>query len=347
MIKPIIDDKTVDKIRSLINSADNIVVTCHMSPDGDAIGSTLALTHVLRRMGKNARAVTPDMVPRVLNFLPEMRHVTVLTQDEDAAREAIKEAKLVFCLDFNTLARIDRLGDMLSLSRAPRVLIDHHLDPDKDEFSVMVSVPEASSTCELVFRLLLQMGIVNMVDRRTAQCLYTGLMTDTGNFTYSCDNPEVFEIASLLARRRIDVPYLYRMAMNTFSADSIRLQGYALCEKMQLFTDQGAALLTLTLDELKRFNYHRGDTESLVNKPLAIPEVNWVVFLREDVDRIKVSCRSKGDFSVKELCEKYYGGGGHTNAAGADFRGTLDQAVAIFYDILSSPHPLLQEETER
>ena len=336
MIKPIIEEKTVERIRSLVNSAGVIAVTCHMAPDGDAIGSSMGLAHVLRRLGKDVRVVTPDMVPRTLQFLPRMRDVTVLTQDEAAAREAISRAQLVFCLDYNRMARIDRLAEPVELSRAPRVLIDHHLEPDEKAFDVMVSMPEASSTCELVVRLLLQLGMMNLVDRQAAQCLYTGLMTDTGNFTYGCDNPEVFEVASLLVRRRIDVPYLYRMAMNTYSADSLRLQGYALSEKMQVFAEQGAALITLTQDELTRFNYHRGDTESLVNKPLAIPEVKWVMFLREDTDRVKVSCRSKGDFSVKELCSDNFGGGGHNNAAGADFMGTIDEAVAIFYDILSS-----------
>lgn len=335
MIRPIIEEKTVEKIRSLVNSASTVVITCHMSPDGDAIGSSLALAHVLRRLGKDVRVVTPDMVPRTLMFLPEMRDAVAFTMDEQRARSAISNAQLVFCLDYNRLARIDRLAEPLSLSRAPRILIDHHLEPDNDAFDVTVSFPEASSTCELVFRLLMQLNMLNLVDRRAAQCLYTGMMTDTGNFTYSCEDPDVFEIASVLVRRHIDVPYLYRMAMNTFSADSLRLQGYALSEKMQIFAEQGAALLTLSLDELKRFNYRRGDTETLVNKPLAVPEVTWCVFLREDDDRIKVSCRSKGDFSVKDLCCRHYGGGGHTNAAGADFMGTLDEAVGIFYDIIA------------
>ncbi len=334
MIQAIIPDPKIERLRALINGTNDIVITCHMSPDGDAMGSTLGLCHVLQRLAKNVRVVVPDMIPKSLFFLPGMRDVYIYTKHEARAREAIAGAKLIFCLDFNTLARIDRLAEPIRLSRAKRVLIDHHLDPD-DDFDLAISMPEASSTCELVFRMLMQMHMLNMVDRRAATCLYTGLMTDTGNFTYSTENPEVFEIAAALARRHIDTKAIYNMALNTFSADCLRLQGYAIAEKMQVFAEQHAALITLTQDELKRFNYHRGDTEGLVNKPLSIPGVNWVMFLREDAEYIKVSCRSVGDFAVSDICERYFNGGGHTNAAGGDFRGTMDEAVGIFYSIIA------------
>ena len=166
-----------------------------------------------------------------------------------------------------------------------------------------------------------------------------GLLTDTGGFAYSCDNPEFYEILASVLRRRIDRIGLYNKAMNTFSADSLRLQGYAISEKMQLFPEQGAALITLSKEDLERFNYNRGDTETLVNKPLAVPEIYWSVFLREDADKIKVSCRSQGDFSVSDICAKYFNGGGHFNAAGGDFVGTLDEAVAAFHQVLADLFP--------
>ncbi len=337
MIQPIIDDNTIERLRTAINAVTTMVITCHMAPDGDAIGASLGLAHVLQRLGKDVRVVVPDMVPRTLWFLPGMRDVLVYTKHEARAREVINAAKIIFCLDYNTFARIDRLADPLLVSRATRVLIDHHLDPS-DEFDITVSVPEASSTCELIFRVLLQMRLLNLIDRRAATCIYTGLMTDTGNFTYSTENPEVFEVAAALARRHIDTKAIYNMAMNTFSADCLRLQGYAIAEKMQVFADKHAALITLTREELLRYNYHRGDTEGLVNKPLSIPGITWVMFLREDPEFIKVSCRSSGDFSVSDICEKYFNGGGHTNAAGGDFRGTMDEAIGIFYSILSGEY---------
>ena len=338
MISNIIDDTLIIRLRALINSVQRIAITCHKSPDGDALGSTLALCHVLRRLGKEAVVVTPDMAPKALEFVPGVRDLIVFTKQELRARHALTEAQLIFCLDFNSLHRIDRLGEIIEPLKTKRVLIDHHLNPE-DIFDISISHPEVSSTCELVFRVIMQMGLLRMMDRQVASCLYVGLTTDTGGFAYSCDNPEFYEILASIMRRNIDRIGLYNKAMNTFSADSLRLQGYAISEKMQLFPEQGAALIVLDKQELERFNYNRGDTETLVNKPLAIPNIYWSVFLREDVDKIKVSCRSQGDFSVSDICTKYFNGGGHENAAGGDFYGTLDEAVAVFHQVIADLFP--------
>ena len=346
MISSIIDDRVIERLRALINGVQRIAITCHKSPDGDALGSTLALCHVLRRLGKDATVVTPDMAPKALEFIPGVRDLVVFTKHEVRARRILTEAQAIFCLDFNSLHRIDRLGEIIEPLSTTRVLIDHHLDPE-DAFDLSISFPEASSTCELVFRVLMQMGLLRMMDRQAASCLYVGLLTDTGGFAYSCDNPEFYEIISSILRRRIDRVNLYNKAMNTFSADSLRLQGFAISEKMQLFPDQGAALIVLDKSDLDRFNYNRGDTETLVNKPLAIPGIYWSVFLREDADRIKVSCRSQGDFSVSDICSRYFNGGGHENAAGGEFYGTIDEAVQAFRQVLADlfPDSLQQEQS--
>ena len=338
MISPIIDENTIERLRALINGVQRIVITCHKSPDGDALGSSLALCHVLRRLGKDAVVVTPDMAPKSLEFIPGVRDIVVFTKFEMRARRVLSDAQLIFCLDFNSMKRIDRLAEVVEPLNVRRVLIDHHLDPE-DAFDLSISFPEASSTCELVFRTLMQMGLLRFLDRHAASCLYVGLLTDTGGFAYSCDNPEFYEILASILRRRFDRITLYNKAMNTFSADSLRLQGYAISEKMQLYPQQGVALITLSKEELERFNYNRGDTETLVNKPLAIPDIYWSVFMREDADRIKVSCRSQGDFSVSDICARYFGGGGHENAAGGEFSGTLDEAVALFHQVLQDLFP--------
>lgn len=334
MIRPIIDSVTIEKLRNFINGAQNIMITCHLSPDGDAIGSSLALCRVLRRLGKNVSVVTPDMVPRSLLFLPEVRDVVVFTKSELRAREIVQHADIVFCLDFNTMHRIDKVGELVLQQDAARVLIDHHLNPS-DEFDLVVSFPEASSTCEILFRVFMQMRMLSFVDKMAAQCLLAGMMTDTGNFTYSCNDPELYEIQAVLMRRRVDRQWLYNVAMNTFSADSLRLQGYAISEKMRIYPEQGAALITLDAEELKRFNYRKGDTEGLVNKPLSIPEVYWSVFFRQEPEFVRVSARSQGDFSVNEICQRYFNGGGHANAAGGEFYGTMEQAVEVFEQILA------------
>ena len=346
MISPIIDEHSIERLRALINGAQRIAITCHRSPDGDALGSTLALCHVLRRLGKDTTVVTPDMAPKSLEFIPGVRELVVFTKHEARARRVLSEAQLLFCLDFNSMKRIDRLAELVEPLNVRRVLIDHHLEPD-DGFDLLISHPEASSTCELVFRVLMQMGLLRMMDRHAASCLYVGLLTDTGGFAYSCDNPEFYEILASVLRRRIDRIGLYNKALNTFSADSLRLQGYAINEKMQLFPEQGASLIVLSKEELERFNYSRGDTETLVNKPLAIPEIYWSVFLREDADKIKVSCRSQGDFSVSDICARYFNGGGHFNAAGGDFFGTLDEAVAVFHQVLADLFPQEDQSQEQ
>ena len=338
MISQIIDQNTIERLRALINQVNRIAITCHKSPDGDALGSSLALCHVLKRLGKDAVVVTPDMAPRALEFIPGVRDITVFTKHELRARHFLNEAQLIFCLDYNAMQRIDKLAEVVEPLKAPRVLIDHHLDPD-DIFDLAISFPDASSTCELIFRVFMQMGLLKFMDRTAASCLYVGLLTDTGGFAYSCDNPEFYEIVASIMRRRFDRIMLYNKAMNTFSADSLRLQGYAISHKMELFPEQGASLIVLDKDELERFNYNRGDTETLVNKPLAIPEIYWSVFMREDQDRIKVSCRSQGDFSVSDICSRYFNGGGHENAAGGDFFGTLDEAVSLFHQVLADLFP--------
>ena len=342
MIIPIIDENTIERLRAMINGVSRIAITCHKSPDGDALGSSLALCHVLRRLGKDAIVVTPDMAPKSLEFVPGVRELVVFTKHEARTRRVLNDAQLIFCLDYNSLKRIDRLAEVIEPLKTQRVLIDHHLDPD-DIFDLSISFPEVSSTCELVFRVLMQMGLLRYMDRQAASCLYVGLLTDTGGFAYSCDNPEFYEILAWVVRRRFDRIALYNKAMNTFSADSLRLQGYAISEKMQLFPEQGAALIVLDKDELERFHYNRGDTETLVNKPLAIPGIYWSVFMREDADRIKVSCRSQGDFSVSDICSRYFGGGGHQNAAGGEFSGTVDEAVALFHQVLADLFPHTSE----
>lgn len=322
----------------MINSVQRIVITCHKSPDGDALGSSLALCRVLERLGKQVQVVTPDMAPRSLMFIPGVRNLVVFTKHELRARRCLSDAQLIICLDYNSLRRVDRLGDVIAPLTTPRVLIDHHLEPD-GIFDVVISHPEASSTCELVFRVLMQLDLLRLIDRTVASCLYVGMLTDTGGFAYSCDAPDFYEILASLMRRNIDRRTLYDKAVNTFSEQALRLQGYALNEKMQLFPREGASLIVLSKEELERFNYHKGDTETLVNRPLSIPDVYWSVFMREDADKIKVSCRSLGDFSVSEICSRYFNGGGHENAAGGDFTGTLDEAVALFHQVRADLFP--------
>lgn len=335
MLRRIINDVQVRELRRMLNVAQNIVITCHVSPDGDAVGSSLCLLHLLHRMGKEAHVVTPDMIPSSLTFLPGLKDVVVFTRQELMAKHFMENADLIVCLDFNALYRVDRLSTLLKEAKAKKVLIDHHLDPE-DFADLTISYPKMSSTCELLFRLIYATGLIKFMSKWSATCLYTGMMTDTGNFTYNSNDPDLYLMIAELLRFGIDKDNIYNMAMNTFSVDRLRLMGYALSEKMELFPEVGGALIELTHEELVKFHYQRGDTESLVNRPLAIPGIYWSIFLRDDVEYIKVSARSTGDFAVNGYCEQYFSGGGHKNAAGGEFRGSMEDARSLVYDIVAN-----------
>lgn len=334
MIRRVIKDEQLNELKQLLTGAQNVVITCHVSPDGDAIGSTLGLMHTLRKWGKQAHVITPDMLPPSLLFLPGVKDIVVYTRQEAQAKQLVDEADLIVCLDFNSLYRIDRFAPVIGNAKAKKVLIDHHLDPD-DFADLVVSYPEMSSTCELLFHALWFMGMRRYMSRWAAMCIYTGMMTDTGNFTYNSNNPDIYRIIAELLKFGVDKDYIYNVAMNTYSADRLRLMGYALSEKMELMPEVGGALISLSHDELMKYNYQRGDTESLVNRPLTIPGICWSIFLRDDLEYIKVSARSTGDFAVNGYCEQYFSGGGHKNAAGGEFRGSMEEAKALVYKIVT------------
>ena len=334
MLEPLHNLTEIARLRELIDSAKEIVITCHVSPDGDAIGSSLAMQRVMSRLKKIAWVVTPDLAPRSLGFLPGVHDIIAASQKPARARELMARADLVVCLDFNAIMRVDKLGESLRKSPAPKVLIDHHLYPESFA-EVIISRPEASSTCYLLYNVLCALGMDSLIDREAAECIYTGMMTDTGGFTYNSNDPGLYLVIAALLERGFDKDRIYKLVFDTSSETRLRLCGYALYKKMMVFPEHKAALITLSCEELAEFNYCKGDTESLVNRPLAMPGVVWSVFLREDEHGfVKVSTRSKGHFPVNKVCERHFGGGGHENAAGGEFYGSLDEAVAVLLEAM-------------
>jgi phosphoesterase RecJ-like protein len=326
MIENIIDRATSDRLRSLINMAGRVVITCHISPDGDAMGSSLGLCKALRNAGKEVKVITPDTPPKYLMFLPGAENIVVFTRHELYAKNLLANADLIFCLDYNDSKRIDLVAPALLASRAQKVMIDHHLYPDTFP-DLVISHPEISSTSVLVYRVLSAIGLLRFVDIDVATALYTGMMTDTGNFSYNSNDPELYRVVARLLEKGIDKDGIYKRVYFTNSVNRLRLNGFALCENLVHYPDHRAALITLTRDELNRYHYQKGDTEDLVNRPLTCPDITYSVFLREETDYIKVSTRSKGNFPVNKLCQEYFNGGGHLNAAGGEFYGTLQEAV--------------------
>lgn len=333
MITKIIDLAKTHKLEALIGQATNIVIICHSAPDGDAIGSTVAMWHLLRTLGKDPMVVIPDMMPPALRNLPGAKEVIDATRYRDFATRLIDDASLIVCLDFNEPKRVGHLSDALIGSKAPKVLIDHHLHPG--EFAdVTISHPDQSSTCYLLYRVICALGLHGYIDQAVATCLLAGMMTDTGNFSYNCEDPEAYIVEADLIRCGANKGELYRTLFDTWSANRLRLNGYALSRRMEVFPDGHAALITLSRDELNRFHYSKGDTEGLVNRPLSIPGIEYSCFLREEDGYVKVSMRSVGDFAVDVLCRDYFGGGGHLNAAGGEFQGTLDEAADLFRSLV-------------
>ena len=336
----VIDPEAVEEVKKLVLVKRKVVITCHVSPDGDALGSSTALCGVLKSLGKDVKIVTADCAPKSLLFLPGVRDIVSHTREPERARKLIEECDLIFCLDFNDMKRVDRLGEFIEGSQAARVVIDHHLG-DALPCDVLISRPEVSSTSALLYIFLYQAGWASRLTRATAADLYTGMMTDTGNFSYNSNDPDLYVIIADLLRKGIDKDNLYKLVHNNASESALRLNGYAQYRANYLLGGR-LALITLSGQELKEFDYNKGDTEGLVNMPLTIPEVQWSIFMREDPGEVvKVSMRSKGDFTVNLVCQELLGGGGHINAAGGEFRGSLPQALDFILESVSRYEHLL------
>ena len=323
-----------DQLSSMIQKSNRVVVTCHMTPDGDALGSSLCLVHVLLSMGKFATVVVPDCPPQNLMFLPGSSHIVVASCRPERAESLLSDADLVVMLDFNDLKRIDRMAPMVEASKAKRVVIDHHLNPSI-KADVLISRPDVSSTCALLYQVLESVGLERRISREAAECCCTGMMTDTGNFSYNSNDPQLYRILERLVAKGVDKDAIYTRLFNTNTESRVRLMGYAQSSKMQILPEHQAAVIALSREELDEFGYKRGDTEALVNVPLSIPGITYSVFLREDeTGYVKVSMRSKGSFSVKEICEAHFGGGGHVNASGGEMRAPLDEVLQRVIDVL-------------
>ena len=325
----ILSPAELQKLRSLIVAADNIVVCCHVNPDGDAIGSSLAWAEVLRQYGKKPTIIIPDQHPDFLRWLPCTETIVRYDKRPDESDAIIADADLVFCLDFNELSRTDAMKHSLSATRAKKVLIDHHLNPTIDAV-LSISRPNLSSTSEMVFRLAWQLGLFERLDRKFAVPAYCGMMTDTGGFTFASNDPQIFFIICQLLTKGIDKDKIYRNVYNVFSENRLRLQGYVLYEKMKVVENCHAAYFTLTRADLQRFHYIKGDSEGLVNMPLQIKGMKLSISLREDTERdnyVLVSLRSVDDFPCNEMAAEFFNGGGHKNASGGKLLCSIDEAV--------------------
>ncbi len=321
---------TASGIFQAITNANSIVITAHRSPDGDSIGSSMALYHLLKKWQKNVTVVHPDPAPEFLHWVPNQEVIIDFENQAEKASELLLAADLIFCLDYNEPSRVGKdMQEVLVQSKAVKVMIDHHLHP-ADFCDFTLSETSACSTCELLFQWLKAIQKENEIDAVIGQCLYLGIMTDTGSFRFPSVSSGTHEIAAFLIEKGVKHFEIHEAVFDTNTIDRIRLKGYALSEKLVLIPGIPVAYVSLSEGELNRFNYQKGDTEGLVNQILGIQGIKMAVFFAEKDGKVKISFRSKGEYVVNQLANDHFEGGGHAYASGGISFVSLDETIAKF-----------------
>ena len=327
----ILTDNQLAQLSQLISDAQNIIITCHKSPDGDALGSSLGLAEYLRQLGKESTIIVPDQYPDFLSWMPNTEKIVRYDKHKERCDLLFRIADLVFCLDYNTPSRVDEMEQALLSTSGQRVLIDHHLDPDVPAI-LTISQPQASSTSELVFRIVWQLGGFEQASKHFAVPVYCGMMTDTGGFTFNSNSPDLFFIISQLLTKRIDKDRIYRNVYHNFSEDRLRLMGYVMLQKLVVDSERHASYYTLSRQDQRRFHFIKGDAEGLVNMPLQIKGHKLSISLREDTEKdnlVWVSLRSVDSFPCNQVADEFFNGGGHLNASGGRLFCSLAEAEKI------------------
>lgn len=321
------------ELKTYLQKIRNIVIVTHWSPDGDAMGSSLALYDFLIQLKHRVTVITPNDYPSFLFWLPGNKKVLVFNRQKELAKKSLQKADFIFCLDFNSLKRIDKLGDEVGKSEAKKMIVDHHLQPEGFADFLYHNV-KSSSTAQLVFELITELGFKNLINKNIATCLYTGIMTDTGSFRFPSTSATTHRIVADLIEAGAKGSDIYNNVNDDNTSDRVKLLGYCLNEKLKVFSEYRTAMITLSDEEHNRYNYQRGDTEGLINYGLSIRGIRFAVFFAERDGIIKLSFRSKGSFDVNTFARKHFEGGGHANAAGGISKLTLDQTIDKFINLL-------------
>lgn len=305
----------------------------HWSPDGDAIGSSLGLYNYLLKKDHHVTVITPNDYPSFLNWMKGEKKILDFQKKENAAKKLTAKADLIFCLDFNSLKRIDKLGAEVSASPAIKLIIDHHLQPE-DFADYMLHSVAACSTCELIYDFIRLMGDKKLIDKDIANCLYTGIMTDTGSFRFPSTTSRTHLILSDLIKAGAENAEIHNRIYDDNTESKLKLLGFCLNEKLRVLPEYKTAFFSLSAAELKKFNYKKGDTEGVVNYALSIAGIRFAAFFVERDGIIKTSFRSKGSFDVNKFSRAHFSGGGHANAAGGMSELSLDKTLSKFVSLL-------------
>lgn len=324
--------ENIAELAGLLSTPKDIVIVTHRNPDGDAIGASLALYHYLTGNGHAVKIIVPSEYPDFLDWMPGIEQVVVFDNDPEASKGIIEKAALFFCLDFNALDRIDKVGEIIQPLKNPFVLIDHHLYPEPFADFVL-SDPTASSTSELIYDFISMLGHKEEVNKTIGDCIFTGILTDTGSFKYST-SPKLFRTVAELLEIGVDDYLLQDLIFNSMSEKQLRLLGHCLYNRMDILPEFRTGIIFLTKEDYTKFDIQRGDTEGIVNYLLKLKNLRLAAFITEQPTIVKLSLRSKGDFDVQEIARKHFKGGGHKNAAGGASFLTLKATVRKFKELL-------------
>ncbi|MBL4593546.1 MAG: bifunctional oligoribonuclease/PAP phosphatase NrnA [Flavobacteriales bacterium] len=323
----------MQEIKQILSDSKSIVITTHKSPDGDAIGSSLALYHFLKKKNKDVVVIVPDAFPEFLNWMVETESIIHYDTQVEEAEKLIEKADLIFSLDYNSLNRIGDLSNPLGKSEATKVVIDHHQDPADFADHYIVDT-KSCSTSQLIYEFIENLGELDKLDKAIGECIYCGIMTDTGSFRYPSTTSKTHQIIAHLIDLGVDGSKIHQEVYDTYSEHRLRLLGHALTEKMKVFPEYGAAYISLSQKELKQFSFKKGDSEGLVNYPLSIDGIKFTVLITEKEDNISFSFRSKDDFHVNKIANEHFNGGGHIYAAGGMLEVSLEEAIKKVEEVM-------------
>ena len=325
--------KYTKELSKLFSSAENILIMCHINPDGDSVGAQLALYHYFKANGKNVSLLAPNNLQEFLKWMDGAGQIEVFIKDRKKGRMMIEGADLIIMLDFNQSGRLGEAEDYVVASKAKKVVIDHHLNPENFA-DLIISDPTKCSTSELIHEVICEINGAKFMNRSYAEALYVGIITDTGNFEHGSYSSRTFRIVADLLDTGIEKEKIINLIYNNFSSDRIRLQGFALNQRMVVMPEYKTAYIYLSKNDLKEYNHVKGDTEGFVNMPLSIKGINFSALFIEKDNFIKLSFRSKGQFPSNEFALLYFSGGGHLNASGGEFSDTLDNTITYFIKVL-------------
>jgi len=325
--------KYTKEISKLFSTSENILIICHINPDGDSVGAQLALYHYLKSLDKHISLLAPNNLQEFLKWMDGAEQINIFIRDRKKCRMLIDNADLIIMLDFNQPNRLGEAEEPVMASRARRLVIDHHLDPENFA-DLIISDPRKCSTSELVHELICEVNGAKFMNRSYAEALYVGIITDTGNFEHGLYSSKTFRIVADLLDTGIEKEKIINLIYNNFSSDRIRLQGFALNQRMVVLPEFRSAYIYLSKNDLKEYNHVKGDTEGFVNMPLSIKGIHFAALFIEKDNFIKLSFRSKGKFPSNEFASLYFSGGGHLNASGGEYSDTLENTISYFLKVL-------------